>query len=290
MNMNDTAVAIGTFDGLHRGHRSLLQSLQVIARRRHLRSVVVALERPVRAVPGVLATVEEKQELLTQFSLDEVIIVPVDDALIKQSAITFLNDFLSETLHARHIVVGRNFSFGHARHGTVDWLRDNGKDLGIQLSVVAPVCYHRAVISSSRIRTLLLRGQVSYANKLLGRLYSFEGMPERGRGVGRTLGFPTINLATAPGKIIPRGVYLCCASQGGLWLPGVINIGTRPTFNIAETIVPELHLLDFSGVWEDKPTRVYLMKHIRNEIRFKNKAELMNQLAADVLAARHFFR
>ncbi|MGA2090024.1 MAG: riboflavin biosynthesis protein RibF [Endomicrobiales bacterium] len=288
--MNNTVVAIGTFDGLHRGHQSLLHTVLTIARRRHLRSVVVALERPVRAVPGVLATVEEKVQLLSQCALDEVIVVPVDDTLIQQSAITFLNDFLSETLHARHIVVGSNFSFGHARHGSVEWLKKNATDLDIRVTVVTPVRYHRSIISSSRIRTLLLRGQVMYANKLLGRFYSFTGTPEPGRAIGRTLGFPTINLSIAPQKIIPRGVFLCCASQGSLWLPGIINIGTRPTFHIDHTVVPELHLLDFSGDWKKKPTRIYLMKHVRDEICFKNKEELILQLKHDVLVARRFFR
>lgn len=286
---NDAAVAIGTFDGFHRGHQSLVRALLAVARRRRLRSILVALERPVRAVPGLLSTPDEKRELLSGLPLDELIILPVTDDLIHQPAIAFLTDFLAGSLRARHVVVGANFAFGRARHGNVAWLKENAGDLAMRVTVVPPVQYHRAVISSSRIRTLLLRGRVAYANKLLGRFYSFSGMPVPGRRVGRTLGFPTINLACPPEKIVPRGVYICCASQDGLWEPGLINIGTRPTFKAGPAVVPELHLLDWSAPWKTRTTTVHLLRHIRNEICFKNKSEIVHQIGQDVRRARQFF-
>jgi riboflavin kinase/FMN adenylyltransferase len=280
------AAAIGTFDGVHRGHQLLIRQLIQTARRKKLRSIIITLERPVRHVPGLLSTAAEKIELLSGFPVDEIVVLPVSREITDLPAEQFLREVLHEKLGVRHLVIGQNFAFGHGRQGDVRWLKKNGPAAGVAVSVVRPLQYRGKIISSSRIRTLLQHGRLRYAARLLGRAYRIEGLPEPGRQIGRQLGFPTINLRVDADKLLPLGVHAALVEGKERLYPAVINIGIRPTFFGEGEVVPEINLLDFKGKWPAKLTRVHLLNHIRGEIKFSGREALKQQIAADREKAR----
>ncbi|MHB9154073.1 MAG: riboflavin biosynthesis protein RibF [Endomicrobiales bacterium] len=287
--MRFSAAAIGTFDGVHRGHQRLLEKLVEVSRKRGLRSIVIALERPVRPVSGVLTTPREKKTFLARFPVDRIVIVPVGPELTDQPAEDFFNGFLLGKLRVKHLVVGKNFAFGHNRAGTVEWLKAVAPAKGVEVSVVLPRCFRGEPVSSSRIRKLLLESDLDGANRLLGRTYQFEGTAVRGRGIARTLGAPTINLEVAQGKLLPRGVFAAEAGSGKRWWPSVVNIGTRPTFFEDGALMPEVTLLGFKGAWRERRMGVRLCRFLRKEIKFNTPAELKEQIHADIRQAKTYF-
>ena len=287
--MDRSCVAIGTFDGVHKGHQGLIEEVLRISKRKGLKSVIVALSRPVRKVSGILSELKEKEALLKRFPADEVHILPVNRDLIKIGAEEFFENFIVKKLGARHLVVGGNFAFGHGRRGDTAWLKKNCPASGVKLTIMSFSCSHGKAISSSRIRSLLHLGRVEHASKLLGSTYNFEGVHIKGRGIGRKLGIPTINLKVNQGKLLPLGVFLVAVEAKGKFFPGIANIGTRPTFFKHGGIVPEINLLGFHGRWKSRKVRVYLLKHLRNEKRFKNVNELKKQLDKDMSKTRKYF-
>ena len=274
---------------MHKGHQGLIEEVLRISKKKGLKSVIVALSKPVRRVSGILTELKEKKNLLGCYPADEVHILPVSPGLINLSAKDFFEKFLLEKLGARQLVVGKNFAFGHSRHGDISWLKKNCPGAGVRLTVMSFSCSHGKAISSSRIRALLHQGRIEFASKLLGRLYSFEGEHIKGRGLGRKLGIPTINLKVFQGKLLPLGVFLVIVESKGRFFPGIANIGTRPTFFKHGGIVPEINLLGFHGRWKSGKIKVYLLKHLRKERRFKSVNELKKQLNKDMKKARHYF-
>ena len=287
--MKKSCVAIGTFDGVRKGHQGLIDELIDISRKKKLKSVIVSLSRPVRHVSGILTETNEKKALLRRFFADEIYLLPVTRDLINLSAEGFFKKFLIRKLKSRHLVVGPNFAFGHGRRGDTAWLKKNCPKAGIGLTVKGLNCSHGKAISSSRIRSLLHQGRLELASKLLGRLYSFDGVHTKGRGLGRKLGVPTINLKVAKGKLLPLGVFLVTVEAAGKFFPGIANIGSRPTLYKNGGIVPEINLLGFHGSWKIKKMRIYLLKHLRKERRFKSINHLKKQLNKDMKKARLYF-
>ncbi|MFC1501704.1 riboflavin biosynthesis protein RibF [Elusimicrobiota bacterium] len=287
--MKGSVVAIGTFDGIHKGHQSLISKLITIAKKKKLSSIVVALSNPVRHVSGILTTPDEKINILKQFPVDNVVVLKVSQNLISQDAKFFVEKFLVEKLKTKHLVVGSNFTFGQARHGNVKWLKKNASALGIKITVQNFVCFHGNAVSSSRIRSIIHQGRIGYANRLLGRNYSFEGIPVKGRGVGKKMGFPTINIKVQKGKLLPNGVFIASVEKNGLHLPGLINIGHRPTFLKKGSIVPEVFLLDFHKKWPKGKLQVNLLKHLRSERKYKTPNQLKKQIVLDIKRAEYFF-
>lgn len=288
--MKHSAVAVGTFDGLHIGHRHLLDKLLSVARAKRLKSVVVTLSAPVRRGTPLLTTLDEKLALFKQLPVDEVIVLMTGPEITGLPAGIFFEEFIAGSLAARHIVVGRNFAFGRNREGDIEWLRREGRKTGIAVDAVEPLKAGGEVVSSSRIRALLHEGGVTAANRLLGRPYSVTGTPVRGFGLGRKLGFPTVNLSVHPAKLLPPGVFVGAARGRGKGLfPAVVNIGVRPTFFDGQNKLLEIHLLGFSGKWPKAETTLYMLKHLRAEKKFRDKGSLVNQIARDVGKAKHFF-
>ncbi len=183
--------------------------------------------------------------------------------LVAQSAASFFEEFLCGKLNMEHLVVGHDFAFGRGRQGDTNWLRKESLSSGTGITVVEPLRRGGQVISSSLIREYLKNGELDKANELLGRFYHFEGIPEKGRGLGRKLGFPTVNLSVAQEKILPPGVHTAIIGDGNRTWPAVINIGIRPTFFSEGKTVPEINILDFSGNWTTAKTNVYLCGNIR---------------------------
>ncbi|MFH1368771.1 MAG: riboflavin biosynthesis protein RibF [Elusimicrobiota bacterium] len=290
--MKHSAVAIGTFDGFHKGHSFLVQKLVSIAKIHKLRSVIVALSAPVRRGTALLTPLDEKVALLKQLPVDEVVILHTGPEITSMTARSFFEGFLIGSFKAAHIVVGTNFAFGHNREGDTKWLKKACKGSGIKVDAVEPLKAGGQAVSSSRIRALLHESRLTSANKLLGRAYSVSGLPVRGNRIGRKLGFPTVNLATPPCKLLPLGVFAGIASAKGRHYAAVANIGTRPTFfgKGGSGALVEINLLGFTGRWPVTQTKLYLLRHLRAEKRFSNVKALAEQIRKDLDKARVYLR
>jgi riboflavin kinase/FMN adenylyltransferase len=284
---------LGVFDGFHRGHRAVLARAAERARLARARLVAFTFDAPPRAVlrgetPGLLLTsLGEKIAFLREAEVEEARVLRFDTHLAAKSP----GRFLAEHLFAFHplaaVVVGYNFALGKGRAGSVPFLSAVGDRLGFLVEPVGAVEDGGRPISSSRIREALAEGRVEDAARWLSRPYRVPGRVERGDGRGRTLGFPTANLRLDSSRLRPgRGVYAVRVGVAGVdGLPGVANIGERPTFGGGEERV-EVHLLVPAGDLLGRDLRVDFVARLRSERKFKEPNELQRQIRTDVAAAR----
>jgi riboflavin kinase/FMN adenylyltransferase len=288
------AVAVGNFDGVHRGHQALVAQAVADARASKGTAVVLTFDphpsrvlAPERA-PATLMTLDQKAEWLGRLGVDRVAVLPFTAALAAQSATDFARRILGEALQATTVVVGAAFRFGHGRAGDVALLRRLGKTLGFRVHGMRPVFHQGAPISSSRVREALARGDVSGAAEMMGRPFAIDGNVVRGEGRGRTLGIPTANIASVNEMLPGNGVYACWIRVGGegapVW-PAVTNVGRRPTFGGAETTV-EAHVLDVDEDMYDRPARLAFVSRLRHEEAFPGPAALVAQIRRDIARAR----
>jgi riboflavin kinase/FMN adenylyltransferase len=284
-----SVITIGTFDGLHKGHRLLINKTISAAKKNNFKSVIIVLKKPIRKVSGLLTTLEEKLDEIKTFGLDEVFVIDVPSEALGLSPEEFFDDFLRDRLNVSEIICGPNFAFGKNRQGDIKWLERKAKNSNVKISIVSPLKELSKKISSSHIRTLIKKGDVKNAKRLLGRNYSFEGMPFKEKGIGKKLKFPTVNLQVDADKLLPKGVFLSLMLQGKRMYPSITNIGARVTFNRGSNIVPETHILDFKGVWKKLQTKVIILKKVRSEKKFANAEDLKAQISKDVLVAARFF-
>ncbi|MEZ4406733.1 MAG: bifunctional riboflavin kinase/FAD synthetase [Polyangiales bacterium] len=289
-----TALAIGNFDGVHLGHRALLDKVIHAARAFGGESVARTFEphptrvvRPDRA-PPMLTGLDRRVELLSETGVDAVVVQRFDLAMAALSPEEFVRRVVVG-LGAREVHVGADFHFGHDRAGTPDTLRALGVSLGFTAHTVEGVREGEANISSSRVRAALSDGDLGLAARLLGRPFDLDGVVVHGDHRGRTLGFPTANLAT-PCEAPPRdGVYAVRAQTlspdgAGPWRDGVMNIGSRPTMNAGRSL--EAHLLDLDEDLYGRTLRVRFVARLRDEQRFASIEELRRQIERDVASAR----
>ncbi len=290
---NGTVVTVGTFDGVHRGHWAVLQEIRLRAKETGRRSVLVTFHpHPLQIVrpdeaPPLLTTPAEKKEILAETGLDYAVFLPFTHVLAEYSPRRFVQEILIGRLGVQELVIGYDHGFGKGRSGDVLTLKDIGQDLRFTVDVVSPIRTGEAPVSSSRIRMALLQGEVEEARAGLGRPYSIRGMVVRGEGRGRSLGFPTANLwVPANGKLIPPpGVYAVRAGTRGGLFGGALHIGPRPTFRGSPPTI-ELHLLDFDGNLYGEQIRVEFIRFLRDVRPFASATALVEQLRADVDAAR----
>jgi riboflavin kinase/FMN adenylyltransferase len=287
------AVTVGVFDGLHAGHRAVLGLLQRRAEEMGgLETVVVTFDpHPLAVVapehaPLLLTDVPHRLELLERAGLDLAAVVPFGEEMRLLTPAAFASVVLAGALGARLVVVGEDFRFGHQRLGNVASLSELGDAHGFAAEIL-PLVGGQAPISSTRVRAMVAAGDVEAAATALGRPHEVRGTVVAGDGRGRTLGFPTANLALSPGLALPgHGVYAVRAGRPGADLvPGVANVGTRPTFGGEERSL-EVHLLEGSGDLYGATLRVAFVARLRGERRFAGPADLAAQIAADVAAAR----
>jgi len=285
-----SVITIGTFDGVHKGHKLLIEKTLSDAKKGGLKSVAIVLEKPVRNVSGLLSLYDEKIDELYLCGVDEIIVIPVPSDILSVEPDEFFDGFLVKILNVKQIVCGQDFAFGKNRKGNTCWLKNKAKTRGVKVDVLKPLKFYSKQVSSSHIRSLIEKGDIENAGKFLGRNYSFYGMPFKDRGIGVKLGFPTVNLKTDKSKLIPKGIFISLISQNGKIYPSVTSIGTRPTFKEKSVLIPETHILDFKGVWKKSKTKVTLLKKIRNEKKFRNIEELKKQISKDVIKVRKYFR
>jgi riboflavin kinase/FMN adenylyltransferase len=283
----------GVFDGLHQGHRHVIGLLRRrAAELGGLECAVVTFDpHPLTVIapehaPLLLTGIAHRLELLAEAGLDLAAVLTFDEAVRRLTAAAFAATVLRDALHARLVVVGENFRFGHQRTGNVASLAELGDAHGFAAEVV-PLVGGQAPMSSTRVRAMVAAGDLAAAAAALGRRHEVRGPVVRGAGRGRTLGFPTANVAVpAELALPPPGVYAVRAGRGGGPLgPAVANLGTRPTFG-GEGQSLEVHLFDPPGDLHDATLRVAFVARLRDERRFDGSAALVAQIAADVAAAR----
>ncbi|MDR0401462.1 MAG: riboflavin biosynthesis protein RibF [Endomicrobium sp.] len=292
--MNDnikkkSVVAIGTFDGVHKGHELVINKTLFIADNKNMKSTIVMIEKPIKKVSGVLMTYEEKIEKIKSYGVDEIFMVIVPSVVLSYDSDKFFDDFLIKIIRASEIVCGFDFAFGKGRCGDIKWLDKKRND--IKINTIKPLKHKSVVISSSYIRLLIKNGDMRSVKEMLGRNYSFNGVPFKDKGIGKKLGFPTVNLFVNCEKLLPRGVYISYISKcdNKIQYNAITNIGLRSTFGIDKKPVSETYILGFSGVWSDTNTKVTLLKKIRDEKKFLNVDMLIKQILNDALVASKFF-
>lgn len=326
-------VAIGNFDGVHLGHRALIQRARSMADARGGRVVALTFDpHPAsvlspQAAPPMLASLDRRLELLAQSGVDVVVVEPFTRELASASANTFVERMVVESLRAAAIVVGYDFCYGAGRTGTVDSLRSHGTALGIDVEIVPAVEVEGEIASSTRIRGHLREGDLVTATRLLGRSWDVDGVVVHGAKRGRAIGVPTANVRTAIPLCIPPGIYAvhleACTSEafgmrsrsrstsygtvckeregegsdGGqpqpslsihppVALPAVASYGRNPTFVEGGDLVLEVHVLDWAGDLYDQRVRTSFAARLRDEMTFSSTAALVEQIQADIAAAR----
>lgn len=289
-----TVVSVGTFDGVHRGHRDVLDRLAARAATLGLRSVLVTFEpHPLEVVnptaaPLLLTVGEEKREVLTESGIDYVAVVPFTPALARYAAEEFVTKVLRARFRMEHLLMGYDHGFGRNREGDVEVMQALGARDGFRVEVVAPVSIGDGrPISSTSIRRAIAGGDLERAAYALGRPYSLGGRVIPGAARGRGLGFPTINVAPPnPRKLLPpQGVYAVRVQTPGGSHGGMLNLGPRPTFG-EQAVGIEAHLFDTSGDWYGAWVRVDFIARLRDTQKFSTPAALVEQLRRDEDDAR----
>ena len=297
-----SVLAIGVFDGVHEGHKVILNSALIYAKDTKSSTTVVTFDphpavilRP-ESAPAMLTTISQRLELFEALGIDRTYILDFDMELASLKPEDFVNEILIKNLQPNFVLAGSDFHFGFGRKGDMENLKEYGTKYGFEVVAIDMVSFPQQAepISSTAIRRALAGGQVSLAAKMLGRLYAIEGEVVMGDQRGREIGFPTANIPVSYDKAWPAdGVYAgwFTEEKGGKRLPCAINIGRRPTFyEHAEHSVLEAHILDFDADLYGKFVQVEFQEFIRSERRFKGVEELVEQLGKDIEKIRKILR
>jgi len=291
-----TVLTIGAYDGVHRGHRSVIYEVCRLASERDLRSAVVTFDRHPASVvrpesaPLLLTELDQKIEQLSTTGIDLTLVVPFDENRAAESAEDFIDNVLVQCLKVKHVVVGEDFHFGRHRLGNVDLLRTIGKEKGFTVTGMGlvglegkPARDHEQV-SSTFIRQALGEGNLGRANNMLGREYEVLGVVTAGDGRGKELGFPTANVRINSSVLLPAdGVYAGWIELADGSIHGTaISLGTRPHFYTDGDLLLEAHILDFDANLYEEEVRVRFVEYLRPQKKFDNLQFLINQLELDV--------
>jgi riboflavin kinase/FMN adenylyltransferase len=293
-----SAVTIGAYDGVHMGHRLVIDRVKRVAAEQGLVSVVVTFDQHPAAVvrpdsaPGILTTLDQKLELLTETGVDYTLVVHFDENRSEEPAEDFVSEVLVACLDARAVVVGHDFHFGYKRRGNVALLQEMGAELGFDVTGLRLFVDgdDGQPVSSTRIRDLLSAGAVGEAASLLGRPHQVRGVVAEGDKRGRDMGFPTANVALPARIALPAdGVYAGWYMRpDGVRRPAALSLGRRPTFyEHADLSLLEAYLLDFDDDLYGEPARVEFVAHLRSQARFESVRALVEQMGRDVETTRH---
>ena len=273
-------VAIGTFDGVHLGHRDVIRSSDaVLTFDPHPLAVIAP-----HAMPKLLDALAVKRDLIAALGVAEMVVVRFDEQFARQQAGEFVREVLVGRLGATHVSVGENFRFGWRAQGDAALLASSPD---FETTVVPLVEVDGETVSSSRIRALVAAGEVAPAARLLGRPYVLEGVVVHGDGRGRELGMPTANIVPDDALVHPgHGVYAALVEHSGGTHVAAVNVGVRPTFETGRGLLVEPYLIDFSGDLYGRVLRLHFLERLRGERRFESAADLVVQMRADVEEAR----
>jgi len=285
-----SVLTIGFFDGVHIGHKKLIEKVITEGKNKNLETVLLTFDRPPQPVSGLLSIFEERLELLKNFSLDKIEIIHFDKNFSKISPENFFYDILIKKFNIGKMVVGYDFAFGKNRSGNISLLMSLCIKNKVELDVLEPIKIDNKIVSSSFIRESLIKGEIEKANKMLGRFYSLEGNIIKGRGLGRKIGFPTANVEVDKNKLLPIGIFSGFAFLENSLCKAVTYIGFNPTINKDKKILAiEIYLIDFSGNIYGKNIKFFFLKKIRDEKKFKNINDLKNQIERDVEYVKKIF-
>jgi len=286
-----TSIAIGSFDGLHEGHRRLIET--VVKDSQYTPTIASFWPHPREVLFGEtrlrLDLPEEKLPLLESLGIEQLVLIPFDKELSKLSANNFLKNVLFNQLQTKSISVGENFRFGYKRQGDINTIKESIKNHNITLNIVSLLEDRFGRISSSRVRELLLNCDLENARKLLQRPYNFSGKVVKGKGVGKEIGFPTANLEIDGRKFLPgEGIYAAWTFKEGskYKMQSVMNLGPQPTIDPLSPSAVEVHLINQNINLYDLKLTIQPIKRIRSQIKFSNLNELSNQIYKDVEKAK----
>ncbi len=297
-NISGSVVTIGTFDGIHCAHKKIIEHVVSLSRERNLIATVVTFDPHPRFVIsnndrasfGLLTTTKEKIDLIAQLNVDRLVIIPFTREFSQTPPDKFIKDTLFKTIGFQTLIIGYDHGFGKNRAGDSKYLQKIGDEMNFQIIVKEPISNHSGIIASTRIRSLVLDGDMAGVSECLGRPYSLTGTVVRGDGRGKSLDYPTANIRlNDDNKCVPgRGVYVVNVDVGGVKYQGAMNIGFRPTFD-KESLTLEVHLLDFNETIYNEKITVSFLKQIRNEMKFDSPENLRKQIKSDIKFTRSFF-
>jgi len=283
-----SVVALGTFDGVHLGHKRVISKAVEAAKKKRIPCVVVTFDpHPMSVIRKdknvlLLTDLEERAYFISELGADYLVVIKFDKKLENTSYKRFAEKYLSGYLRAAHIFAGNDYTLGRNKEGNISKLRKLGLELGFAVTGVTDKIENGRIVKSTLIRSLLKEGNFGHAVSLLGHPYLIKGKVIRGYGRGRELGYPTANIEVCDDKVRPKsGVYCGDAVISGKRYRCVVNIGSRPTFN-AKDITIEAHIIGFHKDITGQDISVLLMKRLRDEKRFKTVRELMRAITKDV--------
>ena len=289
-------VGLGNFDGLHRGHMALINTLLNDCRIHDLYSVVYTFKKHPEHIlrkklfTPLIMTMEHKAKCLDRIGVDALYFQEFDEEFSHMSAEDFIKEILVKKFNIKLAVVGFDFRFGYMCKGDSELLRRMGKIYGFRVIVIPPVKVGDEVVSSTLIRQYIVKGRMEKAFNLLGRNFSVPGKVITGRKIGRTIGFPTANLIPEKYLVMPAiGVYITRTLYQEQWYNSVTNVGTSPTLKGDRGVTLETHMMGFEGELYGKDIEVFFIKKIRNEERFESREGLINQIKIDIEEANKYF-
>ncbi|MBT8254472.1 MAG: bifunctional riboflavin kinase/FAD synthetase [Flavobacteriaceae bacterium] len=293
-----TVVTIGTFDGVHIGHKKIIERLVAKAKEEQLQSVVLTFFPHPRMVLHqdsqikLLNTIEEKSQRLEALGLDHLVIKKFTPEFSRSTALEFVEDLLVNKLKTKHLIIGYDHRFGRNRAANIDDLREFGKNFDFEVIEISAQEINEVAVSSTKIRHALQEGNVKMANRYLGHPYMLSGRVVHGQGLGKELKFPTANLQIAENyKLIPKpGVYVVRSQIDGKRVYGMMNIGTKPTVNVDGDQYIEIHLFDFNRDIYGEDLRIEVLNWIRSEQKFESVEALKLQLKKDRKMARSYIK
>jgi riboflavin kinase/FMN adenylyltransferase len=295
----NSVVTIGTFDGVHLAHTRILTELVHRAQERIGRSVVVTFHPHPRTLVGknagmvrLLTTLEERIALLQEFEIDLLLIVPFTYEFSRLTPQQFYKEYIIGAIGVAEVIEGYDHSFGRDREAGTGELQTMGREFGFEVRIIDPVTIDGEIVGSSKIRKHIEAGRIREANLLLGRIYSAEGLIIEGEGRGRSIGYPTANVnIIGDRKLVPaRGVYAASLVLDGNEYPGMLNVGTRPTFTELTELFIEIHLFDFNRDIYKRRVQIRFYDRIRDEHRFAGPEALAQQLEQDAGQCKAIFK
>ena len=289
----ESIILIGNFDGVHLGHQKLFKLAQSYKKKYKLKIGVINFDPMPKMFFNKslknfrLSSIEQKINLLSDQGVDFIITKKFDKTFSKTKSINFIKVILFKKLNSRFIFVSNNFRFGNKREGDVDLLINNEKNYNYKVVKPKPLIINKKVVSSSFTRKLIEKGFLDKANKLLNRKWAIEGIVQKGRQVGKKIGFPTCNMDIKDYILAKPGVYAVrvLRKNSSKFIKGIANLGYRPTFN-QKKILLEVHLFNFSGNLYNKYLSVEFLKFIRKEKKFNNVNQLKSQIKIDLNIAK----
>ena len=294
MRQGDCVVVLGNFDGVHKGHQKLFEIAKERAKAKQLKTVVFSFQPHPTWVIGnkrkaLIMSRQDKKHMIGKLGIDELIEYPFTKQFASISPDTFFVDILMKRLKVKILVVGSNYYFGKGKTGTPSYLQEMGKKYNIEVCIVDAVKIGGHMISSSSIRTLILEGKIEEANEMLGHPYMVVGTVIQGKQLGRTIGFPTINIVADPDRVYPpNGVYATRVKVYNKVYMGMTNIGVNPTVS-GKCKMIETHLFDFENDIYGEEVEVYFYHAIRLEQKFEDIHALKNQIKQDQVEVQEFF-